>query len=84
MSEGDGTSVGVDLLVRELEVVDRHDGLRGEGFVDFEKVDWAKSAEISFRRDRVDRRDHPPSSAEIPTLERTLGIANAGPIPFRK
>ena len=39
MTEGDSTSVGVDLLVGDLEGVDGHESLGGEGLVDLEEVD---------------------------------------------
>lgn len=39
MTKGNSSADGVDLFEWNLEVLNRHDGLRGEGFVDLPEVD---------------------------------------------
>ena len=39
VAEGDGTALGVDLLLGDAQLVDAPDALRGEGLVDLEDVD---------------------------------------------
>lgn len=74
VTHGNGTSDRVDLLVWELEVLDRHDSLRCKGLgvnTVLQRVFRSLTSLISKKS---------TSSLVIPAFSNALGIANAGPI----
>jgi hypothetical protein len=50
MPDGNGTTMNVDLFIRNADTVDRVDGLAGEGLVDFEEIDivLAQSSALQY------------------------------------
>lgn len=94
-TERDRTAIRVDLAGVEANVLDRHDRLRSEGCVSDESIrqrpisSLAENERGSTTTTGKDVEYAPSfssyrstSSLEIPARARTLGIANAGPMPI--
>lgn len=77
VTNGDGTTDGIDNFERNVKMLDGHDCLRREGLMEHVRK-LAGYHRRSKRTSLISKKS--TSSLDMPAFSRTLGIANAGPI----